>query len=819
MKKNLITCLALVSCAISTTAKNVPSRDVRSYALLENNGQIHDQNGKSRNDIQFVLPAGNVNVFIGDGALHYMFTKTEVLSGPVSELLKRSRNPENIEMPKANIHTYRLDVELVGADMSAKAIAGKQLSYYENYYTEGCPEQGIRAHTYDRVTYKNVYPDIDWVIYVNGNKLEHEFVVGKNGNASDIKLRYKGHTNLKLNEDGSITATTPMGTVTEKAPVCFSADGTKQPSSFHLNGNVLSYDLKGYKDAILIDPELIWGTYYGPDTSTTILYDLDVHDSAALYACGLTWCGTTGAIATSGGFQNTFGGYTDAFLVKFDTGGIRQWGTYYGTADADYATGVGSDIDGKAYLVGVTTSTTGIATPGSQQPAYGGGMTDGFLVKFDNDGTRLWGTYIGGAGFNNPWSVLCIGTNVFVSGETTEGTGISTTTGYQPIKSGGSDSYLIKYDGTGTRQWGTYFGGPGSETSGVLATDGYALYMCGNTASTSGIINFPYAHQTTHGGGSLDAYILKLFENGSYSWSTYYGGNQDDAVGGIACDPFGNIYLLGHTNSDNNISTATGFQPTRSGWNDAFVAKFHPEIGYRMWATYLGGPQDENVEFSRITTDDSSNVYAIGYTTSTSGLASDTAWQTVYGGGSADGFMAKFNLIGEQKWCSYLGGDGYDEPFSIDYFGKAVYVCGRTRSTDSIATPGALNPTGGCSLSFMHGFIQKIGDPDTSSIPEDTTTVPTLITTESYTPAAHLSLYPNPVTGTFMLHGTLGKHSGIAWYTITDAGGRIVERAKMPVHSGTISERISVASLPQGVYWIKVTSPEGAIQTVTFRKD
>lgn len=807
--------------AISAKARVAPSTTPNSLSIIENKGQIKDQDGNARGDIQYVLPVRGMNIFIGNGQLHYQFTRVEVTNGNqpgtyIKPELRRNQDEDRyIDPMRANIHTYRLDVELVGANITAP-VPGKRQLYYENFYGDGLPLSGLRAYSYDKVTYKNVYPDIDWVIFVNGNKLEHEFVVGSKGDASKIKLRYKGHTSLRLDNEGSLVASTPMGTITEKAPVCYGADGSPKASGYKLNGNELTYDLKGFKEAILIDPELIWGTYYGPDSSTSPFYDIHVYDSASLYACGLTWSGDNGSIATVGSHQATFGGYTDAYLVKFDTGGIRQWATYYGGVQDEYATGVTCDASGKVYMCGLAASPTGIATPGATQTTFGGGSSDGFLAKFGADGSREWGTYIGGNGSNFAWAVSCdLAGFIYVSGDTNEGTGISTPSGHQPTKSGGFDWYVQQYDNAGVRQWGTYYGGPGPEWNGASCSDGYVLYLTGWTTTTT--LSTPFAHQVAHGGGT-DAMVVKFFSSGAFSWATYYGGSGSETVGGIACDVFKNIYLYGHTNSDNNISTATSFQPSRSGNLDAFLVKFHPEIGYRMWGTYYGGPGNERTDKSRICTDDSANIYIIGITESTSGVASDTAWQTVYGGGDGDGFLGKFNHIGERKWCTYIGGANDDDVRAVSTLGQAVFICGQTSSPDSIATPGAFLASGGSNPFIYQGYLEKFSDPDTASIPEDTTTIPTYTHT-NILPEVHLELFPNPNNGTFSLQGTMGDRTGIGMYTVIDVAGRMVLNGKTSVHAGKVDEQVVMGNVPTGVYWLKYRSPEGHERVVTFRKE
>ncbi len=74
----------------------------------------------------------------------------------------------------------------------------------------------------------------------------------------------------------------------------------------------------------------------------------------------------------------------------------RIWATYFGGSAADYGASVVTDtLSGAVYVVGLTASSNGIASGGFQN-TYGGGGFDAFLVKFSATGTRIWGTYYGG---------------------------------------------------------------------------------------------------------------------------------------------------------------------------------------------------------------------------------------------------------------------------------------------------------------------------------------------------------------------------------------------------------------------------------------
>jgi hypothetical protein len=106
------------------------------------------------------------------------------------------------------------------------------------------------------------------------------------------------------------------------------------------------------------------------------------------------------------------------------------------------------------YFAGYTDSNTGtiIATPGSHQSIHGGGTYDTYLVKFDANGIRQWGTYYGGAGFDEAYSCALdpIG-NVYVSGRTStnSGTTIATPGSHQAVFGATvntTNAFLVKFD-------------------------------------------------------------------------------------------------------------------------------------------------------------------------------------------------------------------------------------------------------------------------------------------------------------------------------------------------------------------------------------
>ena len=595
-------------------------------SFIENKGQVRDQNREPRTDIQFSLKAaGGLTIFIGDGAIHYQFSKPdkEVAKTSKQDMMNPDRKPEQV--------TYtmdRMDVELVGANKHAQVITEQKQEYYENYFTDWSGEKGATAHGFGKITYKDIYPNIDWVLYVNNGQLKHEFVVRQGGKVSDIQLKYGGAKELKLNADGSLTANTPQGTITEQAPNTYQKDGKKVTSSFRLSNNVLSYTTGSYHGELIIDPTLIWATYFGGSGAD---YGKSVKTDASgnIYLVGNT--NSTSAIATSGAYHTTLAGSNDVFLAKFTNAGAIVYATYYGGSGDDQGNSVAIDPAGYVYVAGTTTSTSGIAFATGYQPTFGGGSQDGFLVKFNFAGTPIDGTYYGGSDYDQGQVVTVDGSgNVFLSGTTLSTTGISTPGAYQvAISSTDYDTYLVKFNSSGVRQWGTYFGGNGGDYSYSLAADGSGnIYLCGVTYSTVGVAT-PGAHQTVFG-GSWDGYLAKFDGSGGIQWATYYGGTSLDYGQSVALDAAGNVYMAGDANSTTAIATPGSYQPAIAGGGDAYLVQFN-SAGVRQWATYYGGTLTDHGNC--ITSDASGNIYMGGYTNSAGGIATPGAYQTVNGGG------------------------------------------------------------------------------------------------------------------------------------------------------------------------------------------
>jgi hypothetical protein len=350
----------------------------------------------------------------------------------------------NIEHQTSNIEYHRIDFDLPGSNPNCEIVTAGTSSDYTNYYTTGTPVEGVTSvHSYETVTYKNIYPGVD-LQFISSNEIpfKYNFVVHPGGRIDDIKIRINGPEKVKRISDG-LCFDTELGDVEESIPSCFyRMDG----ADFPVDGRFYKIEkhLYGFRvdrpvpegSVLFIDPVPTrrWGTYYGGPADDFLEYRaLKISGDGTIVIGGGTNSFTN--IATTGAWQTTIGSPTDGFLSKFSTDGQLLWGTYYGGGAGEEVFDCSIDQNGNIFIAGFTGSTTNIASPGAFQTIKRGG-NDGFLAKFTPSGTRIWGTYYGGN--EVPASMELIRScendtngNIYCSGETTSPDFIATPGAHQ----------------------------------------------------------------------------------------------------------------------------------------------------------------------------------------------------------------------------------------------------------------------------------------------------------------------------------------------------------------------------------------------------
>lgn len=202
---------------------------------------------------------------------------------------------------------------------------------------------------------------------------------------------------------------------------------------------------------------------------------------------------------------------------------------------------------------------------------------------------------------------------------------------------GQNDVCLVKYNELGDQLWNTTWGGGSYDTAQAIATDSLGnIYITGYTSS--------------YGEGGNDFFLLKYTISGSFQWYRTFGGSASDLGRRIALDSFGNIYILGTTESFG------------SGSQDICLVKYN-NSGNQEWYRTWGGSSSEHAY--AIIIDSQNNIY----------LGGDT-----YNGGY-DLFLMKYNTSGNQLWTELLDASEWDSCHSLAFDSNEDIICGGNMDT------------------------------------------------------------------------------------------------------------------------------------------
>jgi len=112
----------------------------------------------------------------------------------------------------------------------------------------------------------------------------------------------------------------------------------------------------------------------------------------------------------------TVGRNEGAFATKFDPSGTLSYSIYLGGTDGDSGHAIAVDMEGSAYVTGMTDSMDFPTTLGAFPH---GGVEDAFMTKLDSVGTILYSTYLGGKFNDHGHGIAVHGENrVYVTGTT-----------------------------------------------------------------------------------------------------------------------------------------------------------------------------------------------------------------------------------------------------------------------------------------------------------------------------------------------------------------------------------------------------------------
>ncbi len=281
------------------------------------------------------------------------------------------------------------------------------------------------------------------------------------------------------------------------------------------------------------------------------------------------------------------------------------------------------------------------------------------------------------------------------------------------------------------------FSGSTADNWGFTATydDNGNLYNAGNVFGTGYPVTTG-AYNTTFT-AIVDVSITKYNSTGKgLVYSTYLGGTSIESPHSIVATKNRELVIFGTTSSLDFPTSANAYDKTFNGGTtvttdnvltysngaDIFVTKLNVAGSALVGSTLIGGNKNDGLNDEYIASKlfynygdifrgevivDANGNPIIATTTSSSNFPIAGGFQNVFGGGSHDAIVMKFNAnLSSLTWSTFIGGVGDDAAYSVQFDSKGdLYLTGGTQSNNFPTTNPVIHstPQGG-----IDGFITHI---------------------------------------------------------------------------------------------------------------
>ena len=326
--------------------------------------------------------------------------------------------------------------------------------------------------------------------------------------------------------------------------------GQTTSTNYPVTANALQSQLNGLSDAFIakFSPagELLWSTYFGgskTDSATGVAID----SNGNVLVAGTTY---SPDLPVLNAYQSTFGGQTDAFILKIDPTGKILYSTYLGGSGYDTAAGIAVDSTGAAYITGVTSSNN---FPGQGALAQ---FAEAFVVKLAASGALVYSYETSELDATPAAIAVDAGGSAYITGSFAG----------EPAYLDKSFVHKLSPDGSKVI-YESHFGGSQLNNPSAIAVDSAgAAYIAGTTTS----VDFPVVNplQSTLGARPL--------------WKSTDGGNTWTPIDNL---PFAVLQTL--------IQAPTAPQTLYAGASDTGV--FQSADGGTTWTALNNGIASPNV--------------------------------------------------------------------------------------------------------------------------------------------------------------------------------------------------------------------------------
>ena len=578
--------------------------------FIENKGQWD-----SRILYNQILPDGNL-FLEKDGFTYSLFEKSYI---------QKLHNDKKTPAPDS-IKSHVVKTKFINFNHLVTLKKENESSFYHNYFLGNDKSKWkSKVRSTSRVTYQELYKNIDLSIYTEFGSTKYDFIVKPGATGSAIQIDYSGADEIYL-EDEKLIVVNTINNIEEAKPFSYQIiEGKRVEVScrYVLSGTILSFEFpNGYDKSkeLIIDPVVVFSTYSG-STANNFGFTATYDKGENTYAGGIVY-GNGVYPATIGAHQTSFNAaasyYVDITISKFNKNGAALiYATYLGGSYSEAPHSLSVNNKNELFVMGTTGSSNYPTSTNAYDRTFSGGVDvrpiysginylqgcDLFVTKFNASGTAILGsTFIGGTG----------------------------------------------NDGVNTDASLAYNYGDAFRGEITIDSSGNAI-----VASTTNSTNFPTttgAPQTTYGGGFSDACLFVLDSNlQNLSWSTYYGGMAQDAGYGVQFDSYENYFMTGGTKSSNLVTSATAYDRSYNGNEDGFITKYNTTSNLLIASTYIGTSGYDQSYLVQVDVND--DIYITGQS-----LGNYPVSLGVYSNAGSSQLFHKFsNNLDSSYWSTVIG--------------------------------------------------------------------------------------------------------------------------------------------------------------------
>lgn len=607
-----------------------------------------------------------------------------------------------------------LRMEFEGASPTHDVVGENRQDIVFSYFRGADPEKWYGdVGAFGQVRLRGLYDGVDLVLREEAGVPKYDLEFERAGDAAKVVVRVDGLERLSARTGGGLVIQTAAGSLDHPEGRAWQPDGQGGkrwlPAGYRqLDERRFGFDLSGVDAALplVIDPPLVWSTYLGSSAifvSGDIAWSVDIDDRGNVV--------TTGESAGPD-FPSTPGAYTvlggapfDLFITKLRASdGSLAYSAIVGGDGQERPQAIRFGRAGRATVVGWTQSLDFPTTVGAlDRVNLGVSHQDAFVLRLNPTGSDLeYSTLLGNDAFDQAFGLAIAPSGAAVVVGTTglpaQGAlpDFPVTPGaFQSAAATGSVStaFIARLNPDGSAlEWSTFLGKVSIATA--VALDSTERVLVAGTGGPP-----PYFPVTP---GALlsvpplasdrDIFVARMSSDGTaLGWGAVFGGWLKDDVTGIALDSRGDVYVCGHTQSNDFPTTPGAFQTAMVPpiFRDAWVARIDASGSAFVYATYIGNVADDQAHGIAV---DPSGVATTGGVSD--GLIPTTPGAYRRTGMLREGFIARLTPDGRRSiYTTFVGGPNSDLAFALatNATGR-VAIAGVTNGTGYPTTPGSAQP-------------------------------------------------------------------------------------------------------------------------------